>query len=121
MIVLDRTQSSHTISFIPSSYVPTGSAIFRIKMTNEQQNTVVYNQTASSLTAVDYYYTYTADLNLDSAKDQDYLLEITNTATNEVLYRDKILGTNQTVADYSINLGMYTTNTTQNNDFLVYE
>ncbi len=121
MIVLDRTQSSHTISFIPSTYVPTGSAIFRIKVTNEQQNTEVYNQTVSSLTAVDYYYTYTANLALDTAKDQDYLLEITNTATNKVLYRDRILGTNQTVAAYSINSGEYTTNTTQTNDYLVYE
>jgi hypothetical protein len=60
-------------------------------------------------------------LSLDTTKDQDYLLEITNTATNEVLYRDKIFGTNQTVADYSINTGQYTTNTTQANDFLVYE
>ncbi len=121
MIVLDRTQSSHVISFIPSSYTPTGSAIFRIKVTNEQQNTTVYNQTVTSLTAVDYYYTYTANLALDTSKDQDYLLEITNTATNEVLYRDKIFGTSQTVADYSINSGKYTTNTTENNDFLIYE
>ena len=121
MIVLDRTQSSHTVNFIPSSYTPTGSAIFRIKVMNEQQNTTVYNQTASSFTAVDYYYKHTANLNLDSAKDQDYILEITNTATNKVLYRDKILGTNQTVADYSINSGMYTTNTTENNAFLIYE
>ena len=67
MIVLDRTQSSHVISFIPSSYTPTGSAIFRIKVTNEQQNTIVYNQTATTFSAVDYYYTHTANLNLDSA------------------------------------------------------
>tara|TARA_S200000501_G_scaffold273207_1_gene256882 strand:- start:2593 stop:2958 length:366 start_codon:yes stop_codon:yes gene_type:complete len=121
MIVLDRTQSSHTISFIPSSYEPTGSAIFRFKVIKEQQNTEAYNQTTSSFTAVDYYYTYTANLNLDSTVDQDYLLEITNTATNEVLYRDKIFATNQTVADYSVNTGKYTTNTTQSNDFLVYD
>tara|TARA_X000000950_G_scaffold20294_1_gene21868 strand:+ start:12940 stop:13305 length:366 start_codon:yes stop_codon:yes gene_type:complete len=121
MIILDRTQSSHTVNVIPSSYTPTGASIFRIKVTNEQQNTEVYNQTVSSLTAVDYYYTHTANLNLDSTKDQDYLLEITNTATNQVLYRDKIFATNQTVADYSINAGLYTTNTTQSNDFLVYE
>lgn len=121
MIVLDRTQSSHTIRFIPSSYEPTGSAIFRVKVIKEQQNTEAYNQTTTSFTAVDYYYTYTANLSLDTTKDQDYLLEITNTLTNEVLYRDKIFGTNQTVADYSINTGQYTTNTTQANDFLVYE
>jgi len=121
MIILNRTQSSHTLSIIPSSYSPTGASIFRIKVINEQQNTEVYNQTATSLTAVDYYYTHTANLNLDANKDQDYLLEVTNTATNEVLYRDKIFATNQTVADYSVNAGRYTTNTTQSNDFLVYD
>ena len=91
MIVLDRTQSSHTINIIPRSYTPTGSNIFNIVIKNEDQNTEVHNATVSSLTSVKYYYTYTANLGLDSAKDLTYILEVSNTATSEVIYRDKIL------------------------------
>ena len=121
MIVLDRTSSSHTIQIIPKNYVPSGGKIFRVKVENEGQNTEVYNQTVSAFTEVDYYFTHTANLGLDSTKDQMYSLEITNTTNNEVLYRDRIFGTNQTAANYSINTSIYTTNTTGANDYLIYE
>ena len=121
MQVIDRTQTNNTLNFIPKSYNPTGANIFKVVIKNEDQNKEVHSATVSSFPAVDYYYTYTAALQQDQTKDFTYLLEITNTATGSILYRDKILGTNQTVADYSLNAGIYTTNTTQSNDYLVYE
>ena len=120
MIVVDRTQASHTLNIIPRSYVPTGSSIFKVVITNEEQNTEVHNATVSSLTSVNYY-TYTADLGLDTAKDQTYILVVTNTATSEVIYRDKIFGTDQTVSTYSPNTGKFVQNPTAANDYLVYE
>ncbi len=120
MIVLNRTQANNTINFIPRSYESTGANIFKIEVKKEAQNVVAYTATVSSLTKVKYYYSYTANFNLDQTKDQTYLLEISNTATNKVLYKDKIFATNQTVANYSINTGKYTTNTTGANDYLVY-
>lgn len=121
MIVLNRTQSSHTLNIIPRSYTPTGAAIFRFLITNEEQNTVVHNATVTSLTAVKYWYTYTAALGLDSTKDQTYLLEVSNTATSSILYRDKIFGTNQPASTYSPNTGKFISNTSSSNDYLVYE
>ena len=50
-----------------------------------------------------------------------YLLEVTNTATNLVLFRDKIFGTNQAASTYSPNTGKFITNNSASNDYLVYE
>lgn len=121
MIVLDRTQANHTLNVIPRSYTPTGAAIFKVVIKNEQENKQVHSATVTGLTEVKYYYTYTANLGLDSAKDQTYLLEISNTATGSVLYRDKIFGTNQTASTYSPNTGKFVTNNSASNEFLVYE
>ncbi len=121
MIILDRTQATHTLNIIPRSYNPTGAAIFKFVIKNEQENTQVHSETVSSLTPLKYYYTYTANLGLDSTRDMTYLLEVTNTATNLVLFRDKILGTNQAASTYSPNTGKFITNNSASNDYLVYE
>ena len=121
MVLFDRTQSSHTLNFIPKVYSPTGSAIFKVLIKNEAQNTEVYNQTVSSFTALKYYYTYTATFGFDANKDQTYTLEISNTSTNDILYRDKILATDQSASSYSVNTNEYTFESSSTNDYLVYE
>jgi len=121
MIIIDRAQSSNTISFIPSSYNPTGSNIFKITMIDESKNTQLFTQTVSSFSANDYYYQYTGAFGQDQNADTILTLEITDTSSGEVLCRDKILSTNQTATAYSLNNNKFTTNTTANNDFLVYE
>lgn len=121
MQVVDRTQVNNTINIIPRNYTPTGAAIFKIVIKNEGQNIQVHSATVTGLTAVRYYYTYSANLGLDNAKDQTYLLEITNTATSSVLFRDKIFGTNQPVSTYSPNTGKFVSNVSDSNDYLVYE
>tara|TARA_R100001443_G_scaffold15866_2_gene25717 strand:+ start:6136 stop:6504 length:369 start_codon:yes stop_codon:yes gene_type:complete len=120
-IILDRSESSHTLNFIPKVYAPTGANIFKVVVKNESQNTQVYSQTVSSFTETKYYYQYTASFGFDSAKDQNYTIEITNTATSQVLYRDKIFATDQSAATYSINTNQYTYETSNTNDYLVYE
>ena len=62
-----------------------------------------------------------ATFGFDANKDQTYTLEITNTATNAVLYRDKLFVTDQSASTYSINTGKYTFETSSTNDYLVYE
>ena len=49
------------------------------------------------------------------------MLEVSNTGTSKVLYRDKIFGTDQAVSTYSPNTGKFTQNPTAANDYLVYE
>lgn len=121
MIVVDRTQANHTLNIIPRVYAPTGSNIFKVVITNEEQNTEVHNATVSSLTALKYYYKYTANLGLDATKDTTYILEVSNTATSQVLYLDKIFGTNQAISTYSPNTGNFVQNPSSPNNYLVYE
>lgn len=121
MQILDRTQANNTLNIIPRSYEPTGAAIFKIIVKNEEQNTEVHNTTITSFTALKYYYTYTANLGFDTTKDLSYLLEITDTTQSSVIFRDKIFATDQAISTYSANTGKFVSNTSDSNDYLVYE
>lgn len=112
MIVLQKSDSNQTFSFIPRSY--TSGTTYTIVITNEVTNTEVYNDTATSFTAVDYYYQFTDTFTL--VEDTTYTLEIKDGSS--VIYRDKIFCTNQTVSSYSVNNGEYTTHS-QDNEFIV--
>ena len=112
MIVLQKSASDQTFSFIPRSY--TQGTTYTIKITNEITNTEAYSSTATTFTANDYYYQHTDTFTL--VEDTTYTLEIT--AGNDLIYRDKIFCTNQTVSSYSINDSAYTEHS-QDNEFIV--
>jgi len=112
MIVLQKSTDNQTFSFIPRSY--TSGTTYTIKLTNETTNTEAYSDTTTSFTAVDYYYQYTDTFTL--VEDTYYTLEIT--AGSDLIYRDRIFCTNQTISDYSINNGAYTEHS-QDNEFIV--
>ena len=76
MQVVDRTQVNNTINIIPRNYTPTGAAIFKIVIKNEGQNTQVHSATVTGLTAVRYYYTYSANLGLQIQLQAQYFLGI---------------------------------------------
>jgi hypothetical protein len=121
MIILDRSQATHTLNFIPKNYTPTGAAIFKVTIKNETQDTQTFEQTFSSFSAVKYYFTVTANFGFDTSKDLTYTLEINDTVKNEVIYRDKLFVTNQSASSYSINSGEYTFESTSTNEYLIYE
>lgn len=112
MIVLQKSDSSQTFSFIPRSY--TSGTTYTIKIVNETTNTEAYNDTATSFTAVDYYYQHSDTFTL--VEDTMYTLEIK--AGSELIFRDKIFCTNQTVSSYSVNNNAYTEHS-QDNEFIV--
>lgn len=112
MIVLQKSASDQTFSFIPRSY--TQGTTYTIKITNEITNTEAYSSTATTFTANDYYYQHTDTFTL--VEDTTYTLEIT--AGSDLIYRDKIFCTNQTVSSYSINDSAYTEHS-QDNEFIV--
>lgn len=112
MIVLQKSASDQTFSFIPRSY--TSGTTYTIKMVNETTNTEAYSDTTTSFTAEDYYYQYTDTFTL--VEDTYYTLEIK--AGSELIYRDKVFCTNQTVSSYSINNNAYTEHS-QDNEFIV--
>ena len=106
MIVLQEDSDAQTLKFIPRSYV-TGSATVRIY--DELRNTST--DYAVTLATVDYYSSCSKIFALK--EDNTYYLEVLDGSSN-IIYTDKIYCTNQTVADYSINNGEYTKNTTTN-------
>ena len=114
MIILQDSDSSQTIKFIPRSY---SSAItYTISITSETENKSVYSQDVSnSFNLQAYYREYNAIFNLK--ENNFYMLEITDDSNN-VIFRDKIYCTNQTIADYSVNDGVYTTHSS-NNEFII--
>jgi hypothetical protein len=107
MIILQESGSSQTINFIPREY--TSGTTYTVKIVNESTNAEVYNEDVTSFTENLYYYQYSDTFSLK--EDTFYLLTITS---SEIVFKDKIFCTNQTVTDYSVNEAEYTPHTTEN-------
>jgi len=114
MIILQNTASSQTINFIPREYEASESNIYNISIVNETTNKSVYNQDTNSFTLNDYYYQYSGTFTL--VEDTFYILTIKK--SGNVIYKDKIFCTNQTVSSYSVNNNEYTPQETTN-EFIV--
>lgn len=112
MIILQESASSQTFSFIPRSY--TSGTTYTIKINNETTNKEVYSDTTTSFTSNDYYYQYSDTFTLK--QDTFYTIEIT--AGSDLIYRDKIFCTNQTISSYSVNNNEYTIHS-DDNEFIV--
>ncbi len=101
MIILQSSVSSQTFTFIPRTLAATSMVV-----EDEAENTSV--TTSITPTVSTYYLSVTGTLTL--VEGRFYTLKVLN--GSDVVYKDKIFCTNQTVADYSINNGEYTENTT---------
>ena len=107
MIILQESASSQTINFIPREY--TQGTTYTVKIVNESSNAEVYNQDVTTFTENLYYFQHSDTFNLK--EDTYYMLTITS---SEVVFKDKIFCTNQTVSSYSVNEAEYKPHTTQN-------
>ena len=107
MIILQESGSSQTINFIPREY--TSGTTYTVKIVNESTNAEVYNEDTTSFTENLYYYQHSDTFSLK--EDTFYMLTITS---SEIVFKDKIFCTNQTVTDYSVNEAEYTPHTTEN-------
>ena len=116
MIILQESNNSQTIRVIPREY--TASTTYAVNITSDSENKNVYSQNyTGQFTETKYYYELSgAFSNLE--QDNFYTLKITS-PTQEV-FRGRIFCTNQTISDYSVNSGQYTT-TTSTNEFVFYE
>lgn len=112
MIILQQSTDSQTFNFIPRSY--TSGLTYTIKIINETTNKEVFDSTSTSFVSADYYYQYNNTFTL--VEDTMYNLEITQ--GSNLIYRDKIFCTNQTIATYSVNNSDYTEHS-QLNEFIV--
>ena len=107
MIILQESGSSQTINFIPREY--TQGTTYTVKIVNESSNAEVYNSNVTSFTENLYYHQHSDTFSLK--EDTFYLLTITS---SEIVFKDKIFCTNQTVSSYSVNDAEYTPHTTEN-------
>ena len=115
MIILQESSGSQTINFIPRSY--TSGLTYTISITNELKGISAFSDSATSFTLVDYYYTYSNTFT-NLKQDNYYMLEIKQ--GTDVVFKDKIFVTNQTLSTYSVNNNEYTEQTS-NNEFIIYE
>ena len=110
MIILQETATAQTFSFIPRS-----SAYNTLQITDEQTG-VTTNVTITSSVTGSYYDTITATFSLK----QNHFYTLTLKQNTDIVYKDKIFCTNQSIPTFSVNNGQYVVNTS-NNDFILYE
>ena len=114
MIILQDLNSSQTVSFIPRSYSATET--YSVDVKSETENKSVYSQNhTGDFALIQYYRQLTAIFSLK--QDNFYTIEIKD-SSNNIIYKDKIFCTNQTISDYSVNNGNYVTHSS-NNEFII--
>lgn len=109
MIILTTSTSSQELKFIPREFVADS-----IILTDEQANT---STTLSATFTKDGYY-LKADISFSLVEGRFYVFNAMN--GSKIVYKGRIFCTDQTVADYSINDGIYTEHETTN-DYIVYD
>ena len=106
MIILTETASSQTVKFLARS-LSTGTATSTFLDEGEGTST-----TDSVTLFTDRYYTFFDQAIPELQEDRHYMLTVT--ASSVEIFRGKVFVTNQTIADYSINNGVYTERSTTN-------
>lgn len=116
MIILTESLSSQSFTVIPRSYTATRIVVIEEATSVDATyiptfSRVDYNDT------VDTEGTYLKIAGIIALEeDKFYTLTVYNGSA--IIYKDRIFCTNQTVADYSINNGIYTENSTDN-DYII--
>lgn len=105
MIILKQSGLTQTFNVIPRSYSADSIVI-----------TGVEGSTTYSITASESGRYLTWDKIVTLVEGQFYTLTVLN--GTDIVYKDRIFCTNQTVADYTINNNEYTEETS-NNDFII--
>lgn len=110
MIILREQAQSQVIAFIPRS-----DSYNTVTITDEQTG-VSASVAIITNTVGEYYNTIEAVFSLKEG--HFYTLAIKQ--NTDVVFKDKVFCTNQTIPTFSVNSGQYTSNSS-NNDFILYE
>ena len=100
------------------------SVSYTVNINSKAQNKVISTLIGTNVITTNNYYNqietvFTSDL----VEDEFYTLEITETETGAIVYRDLMFCTNQEIGKYSINKDVYSTYTAENNtdtEFIYY-
>lgn len=132
MIILTTSVSEQTIRVIPRSYPDDVVLILRDDSTN---TSTTYTLDSMEWENSDEEW-QSVDMNWNSAggyyEEKGYLVinnsysltenrfyDLTITDGSSVIYKDKIFCTDQTITDYSVNDGVYTTENTYDNEYII--
>ena len=113
MTIVQNSESAQTISFIPRSW--TDGNTYTVEINNETTNTQVFQDTSATFTEVDYYNQYTKVI---TGLTEDTMYNIVIKDGSDIIYKDKLFCTNQTISTYSINNDEYTVQS-EDNEFIV--
>ena len=110
MIILQEVGTAQSFSFIPRQ-----DTYSTLQITDEQTG-VTTNVTITTNVIGQYYNTITATFSLK----ENYYYTLTLKQNTDVVFKDKVFCTNQSIPTFSVNNGQYIVNTS-NNDFILYE
>lgn len=108
MIVLQESASAQNLNFIMRSF--TSGSTYNVVIKDEQKNTEIYNQNVTSITENLYYNRLNAIFNVK----QDNYYTLTIKSGSNVVLKDRIFCTNQTISSYTVNDSQYTEHSTTN-------
>ena len=111
-ILLDNSDDQ-TLTFIPRSY----STTVDYSLVEEGTGRTVDKVAVSTLTALGRL-TITDKFLLQ--EDKFYSIDVYDSATNDLIFRDKIFVTNQDVQTYSINNGRFVEEDSKDNTYIIY-
>lgn len=110
MKVLTTSTDAQSLSIIPREYPATISIRLRDESTNE---VTTYSDVAT--TSDKGYLNFSNAFSLT----ENVFYELSILSGSNVIYKDKIFCTDQTIANYSVNDGQYTTEDSYDNDYII--
>lgn len=110
MIILQEVGTPQSFSFIPRQ-----DTYNTLQITDEQTG-VTTNVTITTNVIGQYYNTITATFSLK----ENHYYTLTLKQNTDIVFKDKVFCTNQSIPTFSVNNGQYIVNTS-NNDFILYE
>lgn len=132
MIILTTSTSEQTFRVIPRSYPEDVIITLRDDSTNEVTTYTIesaeWDDNNDFWQLADYDWNFGSNIFTEKgylvitntfALTENRFYDLTITNESNVIYRDKVFCTDQTISDYSVNDGVYTTENTYDNDYII--
>lgn len=132
MIILTTSTSEQTFRVIPRSSPDEITITLRNDSTNEVDTYVIesleWDNNNDFWQLADYNWNFTGGFYEENgylvisnvfALTENRFYDLTIISESSVIYRDKVFCTDQTISDYSVNDGVYTTENTYDNDYII--
>jgi len=132
MIILTTSTSEQTFRVIPRIYPDEITVTLRDDSTNEATSTVIesleWDNNNDFWQLADYDWNFTGGVVIENgylvisntfALTENRFYDLTITDGSNVIYKDKVFCTDQGISDYSVNDGVYTTENTYDNEYII--